>query len=253
MHKFFAKTSFLGKKIISLPECHSTNDFLISMAKSEPVERGTIVQTEFQTQGRGQVGNKWEDSPGENLIFSFFIKEMEIPISQQYIFNLISSISIVKALDKYLKEGDKLEVKWPNDIYLNDMKLAGILIESSVLGRSMEWVVVGVGLNVNQRFFTYSNATSLLKEKLNVDKWTLLEDFCLEFERCMVLQTADITSILTEYHDRLRWYQETHFFESISLGAFLGRILGIDEVGRLKIETNNVVHSFDVKEVKFLN
>jgi len=253
VHKFFAKTSFLGKNIISLPECHSTNDFLISMAKSEPVKHGTIVQTEFQTQGRGQVGNRWEDSPGENLIFSFIIKEIEIPISQQYLFNLISSVSIAKALDKYLKEGDKLEVKWPNDIYLNDMKLAGILIESSVFGRSMEWVVVGIGLNVNQRFFTYSNATSLLKEKVNVDRWTLLEEVCLEFERNILIQTEDVASILTEYYDRLRWYQETHFFESVPLGVFQGRIIGVDEVGRLEIETNNVVHSFDVKEVKFLN
>ena len=253
MHKFFAKTSFLGKNLISLPECHSTNDFLIAMAKSESVTNGTIVQTESQIQGRGQAGNKWEDSPGQNLIFSLYLSDLPIPISQQYLLNLMTSIAVVETLDNYLGVGDKLEVKWPNDVYLNDMKLAGILIESSVIGRSMEWMVVGVGINIGQRSFKHPKATSLKLAGIDVDKWELLEEYCLRLESYLESDLSSISGLLSRYYQRLRWYEEDHQYKSPGHGLFSGRIVGIDSVGRLKIDTEKGIQTFDIKEVQFIN
>ena len=78
MHKSFAKTAFVGKNIISLPDCHSTNDFLLALVKDDKVSNGTIVQSDYQTLCRGQRGNSWEDVPGVNLIFSLLLKEHDI-------------------------------------------------------------------------------------------------------------------------------------------------------------------------------
>ncbi len=254
MHKFFAKTGFVGKNIISLPECHSTNDFLIALARSGDVINGTIVQTDFQTLGRGQRGNVWESEPGMNLTFSAFITQ-PLPLAKNlYRLNILAALSLHRVLQPYLSPSHRLEVKWPNDLYLNDRKLAGILVESSILGEGLEWFVLGIGLNVNQMNFSHPLATSLLKEGIVVESWPLLEEFSIAFESLLKeVNEHQFSSLVKEYYRNLRWMgEERKYLDLDHREEFMGRIRGIDENGRLRIQIGTEEKHYDVKQLKFL-
>lgn len=252
MHKFFAKTVFLGKNIINLTECHSTNDLLLLYAKEGKATHGTIVVSDHQTEGRGQRGNVWESQEGKNLLFSLLLKP-KIEVRQQYFINLITSLSLLRAVEKLSPELKKLEIKWPNDLYINDKKFVGILIESSISGKSIENMVVGMGINLNQLKFEYPGATSILVEGGKVDKWQLLEIFCIELERALSgLGNDNHQIIIKQYHEKLRWRGEKRVFQEMNGNRFIGIIIGIDQAGNLMIQSNEIIRSFRVKEVKFI-
>lgn len=253
MHKFFAKTRAIGKKIISLPECHSTNDFVIALSRQKTIAHGTVVLTRNQTKGRGQRGNTWESEPGKNLLLSIFFNR-DLPVLQElYLLNIIASLAITEALHPWLEKRHFLSVKWPNDVYLNEKKFVGILIESSVLKQQLEWVVLGMGININQTVFNYAKATSLASHGISVEENEFLEALLLALETGLQrLKQGRREEILKDYYDQLLWLNEERTFESGQLGVFTGIIRGIDTQGRLEIERENDRLTFDVKEVKFI-
>lgn len=253
MHKFFAKTSFLGKNVISLPECHSTNDLLMDYARLGKAQEGTIVITDFQTVGKGQRGNQWESEPGANLLFSVLLNPRYLEPKSQFYIGLCMALATVNAVEAFTPPQPKLEVKWPNDLYLNDKKLAGILVESSLVGSKVDFVVLGMGLNVRQERFSNPKATSLLKEQIDLHKEELLEEILLQLEKELdALERGDLQSILHAYYHRLRWMGEEHEFEAQN-NRFLGIIKGIDGQGRLILEVEGQEHIHDIKEIKFLS
>ena len=136
-------------EMIELNEIDSTNNFLKSYRPLQPKEV-TLVTAEFQTAGRGQIGNSWESESGENLLFSLLIHPQNIKASQQFLISQISALSAKEALEAFT---DGLSVKWPNDIYVSDRKICGILIENTVNGGRLASSIIGVGLNLNQKNF----------------------------------------------------------------------------------------------------
>ncbi len=254
MHKFFAKTRFLGKNIISLTECHSTNDFLIALAKNEGVENGTIVQTDSQSMGRGQRGNTWESAPGENLLFSVYIHRPALKISEQYLVNVAVSLALHTALSDDVKVADVLQVKWPNDLYLNNKKVAGILVEASIISQQLEWLIIGVGLNTTQTQFSYPMATSLVKEGIDApDPWIIMENFCIELEPLLSAINDEKEALMASYYAVLRWKSELRTFQSSELGIFQGTIQGLDDRGRILLDFDGKEYAFDIKELKFIS
>lgn len=138
-------------KTIHLQTCGSTNAELAKLHDAEP---GTVVITDCQMSGRGQRGNSWESEPGKNLTFSLLLKPYAIGPAHQFELSMIVSIGIVNALRAYLPASQSPLIKWPNDIYVDNRKLCGILIENALDGPSISRAIVGVGLNVNQTRFT---------------------------------------------------------------------------------------------------
>lgn len=136
-------------RTILLQETSSTNDFLKRTAHS--FESGTMIVAYRQTAGRGQKGNSWEAEPGKNVTFSILIKNPKIGVKEQFALSEAVSLAIVDVLENYAKG---FKVKWPNDIYYEDNKICGILIENSLVDYSIDYSIVGVGLNINQQFFT---------------------------------------------------------------------------------------------------
>lgn len=135
--------------IIRLASTPSTNAAAAAMGAA--AEDGTVVATAEQSAGRGQRGNTWESEPGKNLTFSIVVRRgFEAP--RQFELSMLVSLGVTAALSKYL-DPSRLKVKWPNDIYFDDRKLAGILIENTVNSRGIERSIVGIGLNVNQTEF----------------------------------------------------------------------------------------------------
>ncbi|MCH8318513.1 MAG: biotin--[acetyl-CoA-carboxylase] ligase, partial [Bacteroidetes bacterium] len=141
-------TLFIGKKVIYLPNCHSTNDSALSILGSNDVFEGTTIITGRQTSGKGQKGNHWLSEPGKNLTFSIILKPDFLDVKQQFKLNFAVSLGIFDFLSSFLKS--HVKIKWPNDIYYKDSKIAGILIENSIRSMKMQHSIVGVGINVNQ-------------------------------------------------------------------------------------------------------
>lgn len=139
-----------------IAETDSTNNLLRD--KYLDAENLFTVSAGFQTAGRGQQGNGWESERDKNLLFSTLLRDWHIPVSRQFILNQIVSLSLFHTV-RMLLPGTlqrQLAVKWPNDLYFADRKLAGILIENIWQGSEVSRSIAGIGLNVNQTVFCSS-------------------------------------------------------------------------------------------------
>ncbi len=136
-----------------VPECASTSAVLAGM---EDAATGTVTATHCQTAGRGQRGNSWEAEPGKNLTFSMLLRPRNIPAARQFELSMLVALETadtVRELLSVVPEPPSVAVKWPNDIYAGDRKIAGLLIENTLSGSAIERSIVGIGLNVNQKVF----------------------------------------------------------------------------------------------------
>ncbi len=251
MHKYFAKTLFLGKKVEYLSECQSTNQILSHQYQNQQLMEGHIIWADHQTNGKGQRGNVWLSEPGENLLFSILLKPNTLLPKQAYLVNIVSGIAVIDCLNQMFEA--TFELKWPNDVYVNDQKIAGILVETSIESGRVGAATVGIGLNVNQKHFSIPTATSLyILNGTTADRGSILEQLIISLEKYyLILKSGAISRLISDYYKVMRWRGELHTFEA-DRERFEGEIIGIDDTGRLLIRTNQKVRRFDVKEVKFL-
>ena len=238
-----------------------------------------IVSAYQQTAGRGQRGNTWSSEAGKNLTFSIIIKYCKdgygnlLP-SGQFIISKIAALSIVNLLNKY---GIDAEIKWPNDIYVHDKKIAGILIEHALRHDTMVYSIVGIGLNVNQITFGSElyNPTSIrieshLAESLDLN--IILEDFVNIFKN--ILEQRSVYELDSLYHSRLwRLNIKANFIDYTSLPngvldapivpnqtniphaiTFSGIIRGVSDIGELIVEddASSELHRFGFKEIGYI-
>src|SRR5665811_173134 len=139
-----------NKKLIFLDALESTNNYANQLILSNEAEEGTVVLARYQEKGRGQYGNRWESQAGKNLLASIILFPHFVPAGKQFQISKLVSLSIVGFL---MNEVDKVAIKWPNDIYIENKKVAGILIENSIKGQYLFSSIVGIGLNLNQEKF----------------------------------------------------------------------------------------------------
>lgn len=137
-------------EIIELAETRSTNTYLSTIATGS--RHGSVVIAHTQAAGRGQRGNHWEAAPGENITMSLLLRPQYVRPAGQFVISQAVSVAIVKVLRRYIHSGN-ISVKWPNDIYVDDKKICGILIENTLSGSSIDYSIVGIGINVNQSQF----------------------------------------------------------------------------------------------------
>lgn len=249
MYKILAKTLILGKKVVYLPSCHSTNDIARDLTKNGHFIEGMVVITDDQTAGRGQMGNSWESKAHQNLTFSLVFRPTFIPVQSQFKLTMVIALGLVEYLDS-LQTG--FQIKWPNDIYFEDKKIAGILIQNTIGGGLLENAVAGIGLNVNQMDFHYSSATSL---RLILDRefqlTEVLESLCLAVEkRYLQLKKGKTDVIKSDYLNRLLGYQASRVFHDGE--AFNGKIIDVEDNGRLVLESLDGIRYYDFKEVRFI-
>ncbi len=252
MYKIPANTLFLGKNLVFMPECHSTNTFALQLCQHPTsIAEGTVVITDHQTAGRGQRGNVWLAEPGLNLTFSIILKPAFLAVSDQFYLNIFTSL----AIQDYLKErGCKdVAIKWPNDILIGEKKICGILIENQISGSRISHTVIGIGLNINQRTFAMDTATSL---RLNIDREYELQDelgLLLSFIEARYLQIKQnhLAMLKVAYIDNLYKIGEKRRFLANDK-YFEGIICGIDESGRLRVKINGEERSFGFKEISYV-
>lgn len=251
MYKIPANTLFLGKQVVFVPECHSTNTLALQLSHKPSTTEGTVVITNHQTAGRGQRGNTWESAPGLNLTFSIVLRPAFLPVQDQFYLTIAASL----ALHDYLlaKTGKPIAIKWPNDILVHEKKICGILIENVVQGTRFMAAIAGIGLNVNQANFDTGKATSMKQVTGNdEDLETVLHELLEHLEaRYLQLRRGDHSTLKDEYLSRLYALNERRQF--VCQGhAFEGVIQGVDENGRLGVDTREGVLYYDVKEISLL-
>ena len=135
-------------KIIRLETADSTNNWAAKNESAFPSP--ALIYCISQTAGRGQRGNSWESEPGKNITASTIFHPENFPAAQQF---KISEIIALSLIDYLKKKGVEAKVKWPNDIYVGDKKICGILVEHAVVGRNITRTIAGFGLNLNQKKF----------------------------------------------------------------------------------------------------
>ena len=238
--------------MVFLPHCHSTNEVTKAMAKSGSLSNGSIVITNFQENGRGQQGNVWLSEKDKNLLFTILLKPTNFVPNRQYLLNVMTSIAIQQTLEKYLTKS-KIEIKWPNDIYVNEAKIAGILIETTISRNQLESVFCGIGLNVNQGHFSLNSATSMLIESGETfDLDQVLETLLTEMEKVYEVMNNDPKNLLNQYQENLRWFEEERTF-MVDSQETQGTIKGIDEQGKLIVDLSGEIRHFALKEIAFLH
>ena len=251
MYKILANSLFLGKQIVYMPTCHSTNDTAREHVRNTATIEGAVFITDDQTQGKGQRGNSWEAKPGENLTFSVVLTPTFLKADKQFFLNIIASLAVNDTIETFLPN-DQVLVKWPNDVYLNGGKVAGILVENAFQGSRLSSTVVGIGLNVNQLSFKVNTATSLAKEAGSAfGLEEVLHSLLMNLEKYYLQLKREQYDLLKEaYYGKLLGYAQTRKY--LAEYEFEGKITRVEDSGYLIIESKQGEHRFDFKEVQFL-
>ncbi len=247
-------TLFIGRNFEEHPELASTNAHAqLLLSKSKPSE-GTVISAQNQTAGRGQIGSLWESEPDKNLNLSILFYPTFLPVPQQFQLNQAICLGVRDFVAKYVQK--TVKIKWSNDIYVNDNKICGILIQNTLKGVQIQSSIVGIGINVNQTEFLSQppNPTSFKLEThrdfdLTAMKRTLCE--CIE-PRYFQLKNGRHDELYLDYLSHLYRYQELALFQRPNGEAFMGMIMGVSDIGKLQIETSGKMEEFGIKEVKFV-
>ena len=220
--------------------------------RGEPAPDLYAVYTDFQTAGRGAGSNKWYSSRGLNILTSICF-DTGLAASDQFVFNLWFATSTRRFLAKYVPE---VLIKWPNDMYIHDRKLAGDLTEHSVSGNCLDFTVAGIGIDVNEEVFPdwIPNPTSLFLETGHrYDIGTLMDEYLAVLrERRQLLNLDHSAKLREEYLSHLYRLNETHSYD-ISGQQITGIIRNIDRFGRLVLELpDGKREAFGFKEIVYV-
>lgn len=249
MYKHLAKTLFVGKTVIYLPSCHSTNEKAAEFLENQNLAEGAVIVTDRQTAGKGQRGNSWQSAPHQNLTFSILLQPKTILVPKQFYLNMAISLGVYDYLSSRV---GGTSVKWPNDIYIKNKKAGGILIRNFLKRAQIVNSIVGIGLNINQSVFKYPQATSLKVETgKGYQLEEELEDLAKSIElRYLQLRNKQFNQLKNDYLSNLFRFGEEHLFDDGQI--FHGRIVGVSNEGKLEIDTDKGKKPYGLKEVKFI-
>ena len=240
---------------IKVNQTASTNTYLSRLAATLP--GGTVIYTPSQTAGRGQKGNSWESEDGKNLTFSLLLKHPPVKARDQFYLSEAAAIAVVEVLTS--TAGDGFTVKWPNDVYWQDKKVSGMLIENSLNGNDIATSIIGIGINVNQERFVSDAPNPVSLKGITShehDLEALLKQVCSSIEQ-IVNSLGDDTA----RHDLHRRYLAVlyrndgtmHPFEDAAGNRFMASIHGIAPDGTLTLRhEDGTCHGYLFKQVRHI-
>jgi BirA family biotin operon repressor/biotin-[acetyl-CoA-carboxylase] ligase len=241
-------------KLIKLDAIDSTNDFLKRLSGEQILENFTVVTAENQTNGKGQMGAKWDSETGKNLMCSVLINKLLTDISEIFDLNVAVALSIITALEK--NNIPNLTIKWPNDIMSDNKKVAGILIENTIKNNGEINSIIGVGLNVNQQNFDELPKASSLAVimKKEFDQELILNQFieCLKLN-CDLLNNKLVSQLWENYNNKLFKLGTPMPFSLPDETQFMGIIQGVNSKGKLEVKLeNDTIETYGIKEIQLL-
>ena len=239
-------------KLIKLDAIDSTNIYVKELIAKGDIKNYTAVISKYQTNGRGRNNSIWQDEPSKNLNFTLYKEFNSFKIENKFLLNIISSISVFKLLKKYNLKN--LSVKWPNDIMTGNKKISGILIENNIRGKSINYSIVGIGINVNQlNFKNLPKATSLRIETGITNSPELMAEelqqiLKLNFE--LMLKNPD--KLLNDYNKFLFEKNKTANY-IINNKILLGKLINVNMFGEILIRNNDgFIDKFNQDEIKLI-
>ena len=225
------KSSLFGKYTYFLPEIDSTNDYAKRLAMGGAPE-GTVVLTDFQKEGKGRLDRRWESSKDVNILMSLILRP-RLQVDHVLKLTLASAVILINALKKRVRHtksnGIEFSVKWPNDIMANGKKIGGVLLESSLRDKEVMFVIVGMGININQDVSKLSedvrgSATSLYAETGKIfEREPFIADILTLFE------TEYFKMERTDYSGVIRAWKRycTHLGKEVKIESHAGEIKGV--------------------------
>ena len=244
---------FSNKKIIFLNEVESTNNYANRLVLTNSAEEGTVVLAQFQSKGRGHQGNHWESEPGKNLLASYILFPRFLPVEKQFYLSKIASLALADFLEC---ETGGTSIKWPNDIYFENRKIGGILIENGIKANVLDNTIIGIGLNLNQVKFNSDAPNPVSLKQITGRTYAIAdvaEDLALKLEEWYLkLKMGNYEAVDKAYCNRLfRLNLWSHFAKEGK--TFEAKITGIGNFGKLKLELRDgSVSEFQFKEVEFV-
>lgn len=240
---------------IKVSQTASTNTYLSRLATTLP--GGTVIYTPCQTAGRGQKGNSWESEDGKNLTFSHLLKRPPVKARDQFYLSEAAAVAVVEALSA--EAGDGFSVKWPNDVYWQDKKVCGMLLENSLNGSDIAHCIVGIGINVNQERFL-SDAPNPVSLKgitgREHDLMALLKRVCSRIEQLVAGLADDEARNLLHGQYMAALYRndgQLHPYEDADGHRFMASVDGIAPDGTLSLRhEDGTRHDYLFKQVKHI-
>jgi BirA family biotin operon repressor/biotin-[acetyl-CoA-carboxylase] ligase len=216
-------------------------------------KEGTVVLAHYQKTGRGLSGNSWESEPKKNLLASIILFPEFLPAGKQFYISKITCLGLLYCLEKI---APNVSIKWPNDIYIENRKVAGILIENAVRSDFLCSSVLGIGLNVNQQNFASDAPNPVSLKQITGDDFDithlaelLIEQIDYWYEK---LKSHSLEEIDKMYFDNLYKKNEWVLFKQGDF-TFEAKITGIGEYGQLILkDKREKLLSFMFKEVEFV-
>ena len=241
----------IGSKVFRFDEVSSTNDILRSLADKGETSHGTVVIAQYQSSGRGQSGNSWESESGKNILLSMHIIPYNVTAPEQVFLNLFAGLAVFDFVNAFFP--GKTKIKWPNDIYVEGKKIAGILIENSLQGNLIKNSLIGIGVNLNQSGFSSPKSTSfsmLAGSEFNMEDMVdrLITSANKRYDELL----QDLKNKLTEDYLNVLFLKGEQAMFNIGEKAVEGEITGIDATGRLKLKVGEEIKLFSFKEISYL-
>lgn len=241
-------------KLIKLDAIDSTNDYLKQLSTYSDTENFTVVIAKEQTNGKGQMGSKWESEKDKNLIVSILIKNILSDSNQIFNLNIAISSAIFNALKSF--QIPNLSIKWPNDILSGNEKIAGILIENIIKADSQIFSIIGFGINVNQtNFDNLINANSLkniINKELDINSLLVKIIDCIK-ENIELLKDKQENLLWENYNNLLFRKSIPTVFEDSNHNKFMGIIQEVSRNGKLILALeDNLIQDFEIKKIKML-
>ena len=242
----------LGEPVLKLPSVDSTNNYAsVLLAKGEAKE-GTVILADYQTHGKGHAGNVWFSETGKNLLCSIILQPKFLLAERQFFLSMCVSNALHQLVSGY---AGSVRIKWPNDMLIDRKKVAGILIENTIIGRWLNTTVIGIGLNVNQESFPAHLANPVSIREITGNHHDIAEIFSgllqaltLHVEKLYSEQYADIK---THYLNNLFGLNTWEVYTDAS-GTFEGRITDVADSGELMVvKRNGEVKFYGFKEIAY--
>lgn len=236
----------IGNPFIKLNVVESTNNYAMRQVQAQMAEHGATWFAHYQNAGKGQRGKAWKSEPGQNIMISVVLQPASLSIDNQFILNITVALACFDFFNRFPK-GD-CSIKWPNDIYWKDRKAGGILIENILQGHNWKYAIAGMGININQTFFSAElpNAVSLKQITGNTYQVTeLAKELCVCLEhRWQQLRAQKHNDLFKQYSQYLYKAGETVTFKKNNK-IFNAVVAGVNKNGDLLLNTDKQTpHAF---------
>jgi BirA family biotin operon repressor/biotin-[acetyl-CoA-carboxylase] ligase len=249
------KTLFIGRNRIRLDGVDSTNNYAAEMLRQVGTTEGTLITANYQTAGRGQRSNAWQSEAGKNILCTYILKPTWMAVDRQFALNKAVALAVQRTIQSFCVQ-KSVRIKWPNDVLVNDSKVAGILIENTVSGGQIVSSLAGIGMNVNQQQISIDgkkviSIADVLKHSVSLD--ALQDELSAQLEAVYLrLRNGNDKPIAQEFSEVLYKRDVVCVFETRE-GLRNYTVRGVSEQGQLMVEDEaGVRYQFNHGEVHLI-